>query len=1445
MSLAALDSRSPFSCPPVQMESQRQQLFPFWNPSPNQPFPSEFGGFSGNNLDKARLASTQMDRGSEIATNGSSSRGRSKPRLVKVRRQQCKSTPVPPSNAPGLNPFQSVASENFNQVGSGASRASNGCNASIADDKVGKSDNVGFVFGKDSEKNPLTGNFGRSCADGVLKVSEPNLDSNSFPKHEESSGRCGGSECRKFENKGFQFGANTSGCSSFLNSKLENEKRCESYGRSGAVNSEELDKIGFVFGRNSSCSRATLVPEKKQSSGSVHQSGSDELGKFNDTGFVFAANNNYSALDRNPEQRAPDESARQLHSDECMKLKNEVLSNLSAAKLEFEDGRKMTEDAESELHKVKVTDVFKFGSSREKKITFNEITKLSGEMNEVNGGDSENYADFANPATTDNLDSVVNKKLTFVFAASVSTTSASGTSTACKLSDDMRKLTLNNCEKIHCSDSSKDANINTPGSSNHVFVFGQNQKSQGSSIGNQGNTSYDQVKDANLQGPGNDNADEEVDGINVQAIDDNLFVFGSSKDSTPKPFTFQAGVNKSSSGPQDLLNNDPLMGKVMNQSLFSSSRPGFEAAPVGRSENIDKFNFTATTFGVEASATDFRTPAGDTSCSFSVNLYPELNKKLEFGEKSRSKRWKKVRGKLRRAIPVQQQLRQNCVSKQGFQQNLESPGCSSPMDFSPYQQDNHAPSTKEPRSSADVKDDYLAANISESEKKNEQKDVLENDCERCSSDSPLEEVETKCTSSKDEQFSSSSGGVGVSSSMNREETLSKKQFSVASTTEDVGQRNFTFSASSEQEKLSATNRQNRKKYRMRVGCRPNCTSRKNDTASSSIHFSPLGSNFLHVNQVKDNERNMFNSETKGKNKFKGDEENEKQGSFAVTEEACEKWRIRGNQAYEKGNMSKAEEFYTKGIDSVPHSKASEWCIEPLVLCYSNRAAARMSCGRMREALGDCMMAAALNPNFHKVQIRAANCHLALGEVEDALRYFSKCLQSENDVCLDRRVIIEAANGQQKAQNVANRMNKCAELLRQRTSSAAVSALEIISSVLPMSPYSENFLEMKGEALLMLQRYEEVIQLCEQTLVIAEKNFSMVVGDNNKVDCGPKYNNSSIRLWRWRLISKSYFHLGKLEVALDFLEKQELLRSSEAKYGSSTEESSIPFAVTIRELLHHKNKGNEAFQCGRHEEAVKHYTAAVPISVESRPFAAICFCNRAAAYQALGQITDAIADCSLAIALDRSYTKAVSRRATLYETIRDYEQAASDLRRLISLLEKQSQENIGQSGTPDGQNGSKDKQLKQARSRLSLVEGKNKKGISLDHYLILGIKPSDTTAEIKKAYRKSALKHHPDKVGQFLARSDSGYDGQLWREIGDEVHKDADRLFKMIGEAYAVLSDETKRSQYDLEEELRNTQKESRASRGFSDFHSSPSENGANRRYSQKFWKTHGSSQYHW
>ena len=63
----------------------------------------------------------------------------------------------------------------------------------------------------------------------------------------------------------------------------------------------------------------------------------------------------------------------------------------------------------------------------------------------------------------------------------------------------------------------------------------------------------------------------------------------------------------------------------------------------------------------------------------------------------------------------------------------------------------------------------------------------------------------------------------------------------------------------------------------------------------------------------------------------------------------------------------------------------------------------------------------------------------------------------------------------------------------------------------------------------------------------------------------------------------------------------------------------------------------------------------------------------------------------------------------------------------------------------------------------------------DYYKILGVEKNASESEIKKAYRKSAIKYHPDK------------------NPGD---KEAETKFKQAAEAYEVLGNSEKRAKYD-------------------------------------------------
>ncbi|XP_073259637.1 uncharacterized protein [Populus alba] len=960
----------------------------------------------------------------------------------------------------------------------------------------------------------------------------------------------------------------------------------------------------------------------------------------------------------------------------------------------------------------------------------------------------------------------------------------------------------------------------------------------------------------------------------------------------PTEFIFEGGTpGKDVSGihasmDQPKVDTQPI-GIAGPSHVFSSSRlagwNAFRVPPTGGLEKTDGFSFTSKQDGAGSPFVEFKTP------NPKGNLFTGLNPKMEFSTKFKDSKVKKKRGKLKQPVKVPLSPGLDFVTREsGSQEIPEASESYSPMDISTYQEtlsdarnsretsvtseesfaldSQHASTDSQPTVLNDAIDEDLVVatqrmDINEEDMKC--RETKEKNSENCfdkgiGAENHMEEsisgAETESCKSANEEIDSindvivTSAESEASSSKNLDSDLSTQFFSAVSS-EDTINSGFTFAASSTAHVSPKHHHKKNNLVRADNDSFNSSATSKGSYASSSLQFTPFSGSSSPLSPVRSKKVGLSApSHVIGDNGelLKGLEIN--QGSVPASvaaQEACEKWRLRGNQAYKSGDLSKAEDCYTQGVNCVSKSETSVSCLRALMLCYSNRAATRISLGRMRDALGDCKMVAAIDPNFIRVQFRAANCYLALGDVEGAVQYFKKCLQFGIDACVDRKISVEASDGLQKAQRVSECMQHSAELLKRGAPNDAESALQVIAEGLLISSCSEKLLEMKAESLFMLRKYEEVIRLCEHTFDSAKKNSPPLHADYHVENIGPEHaKDTSFMIWRCRLIFKSYFHLGRLEEAIGSLEKQveppSTATSSLSRIGIETQESLVLLAATVNELIRHKLQaaGNEAFQAGKHSEAIEHYSAALSRNIESRPFAAICFCNRAAAYKALGQITDATADCSLAIALDGNYWKAISRRATLYEMIRDYAQAARDLQRLVAVLTKQVEEKTKQFGHSDKTTNLVN-DLRQARLRLSTIEEAARKEVPLNMYLILGIEPSASASEVKKAYHKAALRHHPDKAGHSLARSDNG-DDSLWKEIGEEVHKDTDRLFKMIGEAYAMLSDPAKRAQYDLEVMRNDLKKQSGRStyRTHTDAPNYPFERSSRRQWKEG-WRPYG------
>lgn len=374
---------------------------------------------------------------------------------------------------------------------------------------------------------------------------------------------------------------------------------------------------------------------------------------------------------------------------------------------------------------------------------------------------------------------------------------------------------------------------------------------------------------------------------------------------------------------------------------------------------------------------------------------------------------------------------------------------------------------------------------------------------------------------------------------------------------------------------------------------------------------------------------------------------------------------------------------------------------------SNRAAAYMAAHQYHEALEDAERASEYDPDNSKIKYRTARILTSLGRPQEALDVLSQIQPPAS------------ATDRAPAEKMLRFISQAEEIMTQdRGVSMMIFCLDQAR-------------QMLGPGVKEPRKW---------TLLTAEAQLKM--GNENSYG---KAQDIAITLLRENsqdpdamlLRARAFYGLGDTDQALKLL-KMCLGLDPDMK-------KAMVMLRTIQKLTRTKEEGNAAFKAKDYRKAIDLWSQAVAVDSQNKDMNSKILQNRAQAYINLKEYTSAINDCDEALRLDPSYTKAQKMRAKAHGAAGNWEKALQDYKAVAEAnpTEKGIHEDI-------------------RRAELEMKKAQRK-----DYYKILGIDKDATEHDIKKAYRKLAVKYHPDK----------NRDG----EAGDEK-------FKEIGEAYETLSD---------------------------------------------------------
>ncbi|XP_075655824.1 inactive TPR repeat-containing thioredoxin TTL3 isoform X2 [Castanea sativa] len=326
-------------------------------------------------------------------------------------------------------------------------------------------------------------------------------------------------------------------------------------------------------------------------------------------------------------------------------------------------------------------------------------------------------------------------------------------------------------------------------------------------------------------------------------------------------------------------------------------------------------------------------------------------------------------------------------------------------------------------------------------------------------------------------------------------------------------------------------------------------------------------------------------------------------------------KIMGNEDYKNGRFAEALALYDAAI-SIDPNKASY---------RSNKSAALAALGRLLEAVFECRTAIQIEPHYQRAHHRLATLYLRLGEAEKALYHFKHAgpEADPDDIA--------------KVKSVQVHLKKCTEARKLRDWNTLIKeAAYVISAGADSAP---QIFALQAEALLKLHKHQDADE-------------TMSKGPNFELDSCTKFLGPIGSANLLAIRAQVDLAAGRFDDALESAQRAARLDSNNREANMAMRKARAISAARL--------KGNDHFKASRFSEACVAYGE----GLENDPYNSVLLCNRAASRSKLGQFEKAVEDCTVALNLRPSYSKARLRRADCNAKLGKWEASIQDYEVLL-------------------------------------------------------------------------------------------------------------------------------------------------------------------------------------